>query len=744
MENNLKIKIVIDGNTKEIKILQGQFGTLEKDIKKAEKQTKSFQDRMLNLGKMTVGVYALARAFSSVTRTVGALISDYKVQEQAEAKLKATLEATGNAAGYTAKELVKFAGELQNLTTYGDEATIGMMSVLNTFKEISGETYKRTVRAVQDVSTVMGQDLQSSAVQVGKALNDPIKGVAALGRVGIQFSEDQKRLIKSFAETNQVAKAQEIILKELESQFGGASEAIAKTATGSLTQLANKYGDLRELMGKTSVEAMHQSGLFGLLDDTVGDLTDGLNASTLELGFFVQRATGGLQMLKNSIELVFGTTRIAFKETSAFVARQLSDLFWKLRDTPMYGDFFRENAMRLNLDFNMLKEESARTKESMLKDAKEYFDGFDKLSMGFEEYARLQKRTTEEAQKTTRRAIGLQSEDAEASPVKAEDFRRSLQVWQNYFETIGDYESAWAIRSAQIWEENSNVLGEERTNALLEKLKGDFFGKVGGDVDFSKQKNAFFTYYKETGQMAEAWVLRQEEIMEEFSALIGEDRALELAEAMKKNFFEPTQDDAQKTANAIYEAFNGAARQMENSFMNFFDATNKEFGNFGALAKNILRDVMNQIIRMQVVAPMVSGITSIFGGMFAQGGVFQGGQLIPAYAHGGAFHNGVDVTPFANGGVVSSPTFFPMAKGMGLMGEAGAEAIMPLTRIGGDLGVKAVAGNTYINVENKSGVNLDMSILKEQTDSDGNKTLSVLLTAIERNPDVRQAIKGIR
>lgn len=247
------------------------------------------------------------------------------------------------------------------------------------------------------------------------------------------------------------------------------------------------------------------------------------------------------------------------------------------------------------------------------------------------------------------------------------------------------------------------------------------------EPDFSKQRSAFFQYYQETGRMTEAWAIRQNQIMEEFTELIGEERAAEMAEAMKKNFFKPTEDDAQETANAIYDAFNGAARQMENSFMNFFDAASSGFGDFGALAKNILRDVMNQIIRMQIVAPMVSGITGMFGGMFAQGGAFQGGKQI---------------TAFANGGVVGSPTFFPMANGAGLMGEAGPEAIMPLTRIGGDLGVKATAGNTYINVINESGTPVDAKVVEELSKPNGDHIKTVVLQAMERDYDFRQAIRG--
>ncbi|MGO4915421.1 phage tail tape measure protein [Pseudogemmobacter sp. W21_MBD1_M6] len=80
-------------------------------------------------------------------------------------------------------------------------------------------------------------------------------------------------------------------------------------------------------------------------------------------------------------------------------------------------------------------------------------------------------------------------------------------------------------------------------------------------------------------------------------------------------------------------------------------------------------------------------VTNHFGGMLADGvsGLFQG--LLP-FEKGGSFSQG-RVMPFAKGGVVGGPTTFPMRGGMGLMGEAGPEAIMPLARgADGRLGVK--------------------------------------------------------
>jgi lambda family phage tail tape measure protein len=77
---------------------------------------------------------------------------------------------------------------------------------------------------------------------------------------------------------------------------------------------------------------------------------------------------------------------------------------------------------------------------------------------------------------------------------------------------------------------------------------------------------------------------------------------------------------------------------------------------------------------------LFGGLTSALGGLFGMGGTF---------ARGGVFGQAGEITAFASGGVVSRPTVFPFARGIGLMGEAGPEAILPLRRgRGGRLGVE--------------------------------------------------------
>jgi hypothetical protein len=169
----------------------------------------------------------------------------YRTQYDAERKLQAVLNATEGAAGLSMQALKEYASSLQAVTNFGDEATISAMAVLATFKEIKGDIFKGAIAAAQDMSTVMGQDMQASVVQLGKALNDPIRGITALSRVGVSFTEQQKAQIKALQESGDIMGAQRIILAELKSEFGGAAEAMADP----VTQAKNALGDLGEMLG---------------------------------------------------------------------------------------------------------------------------------------------------------------------------------------------------------------------------------------------------------------------------------------------------------------------------------------------------------------------------------------------------------------------------------------------------------------------------------------------------------------
>jgi hypothetical protein len=188
---------------------------------------------------------------------VGNTIRLFDKQAKAVAKVESGLISTKNAAGLTFAELQKAATELQKKTLFGDEQILGgATSTLLTFTKITGKEFLKTQELTVDLAAKMGTDLQSAAIQVGKALNDPIANLGALGRAGIQFDETQKKLIKGFAESGQLQKAQAIILKELENQFGGTAAAMAAVGAGPLQQLSNAIGDANEMIGKESMSIL--------------------------------------------------------------------------------------------------------------------------------------------------------------------------------------------------------------------------------------------------------------------------------------------------------------------------------------------------------------------------------------------------------------------------------------------------------------------------------------------------------
>jgi phage-related protein len=127
-----------------------------------------------------------------------------------------------------------------------DETIAAGENILLTFNKIGrkGGIFDRATKASLDLSVAFGKDMTSSSVLVGKALQDPVKGVSALSRVGVSFSKKQKDVIKRLVETGQTAKAQKLILKELETQVGGSAKAFGTTATGAVGKLKNRFDDI--------------------------------------------------------------------------------------------------------------------------------------------------------------------------------------------------------------------------------------------------------------------------------------------------------------------------------------------------------------------------------------------------------------------------------------------------------------------------------------------------------------------
>jgi uncharacterized membrane-anchored protein YhcB (DUF1043 family) len=226
-----------------------QFSTeMQTAVREVQKQGKKLQDIGKNL---SIGITAPFTALSGIS------LVNFDAQAKSIAQVETGLLSTGNAAGKTSEELQQLAQQLQNNSLFGDETILkDVTAQLLTFTQITGQEFDRAQQAVLDLATRLDGDLKSSAIQVGKALNDPIKGVTALSKAGVQFSEEQKKTIKALVDTNNTAAAQRLILKELEVQYGGSAAAAAKVGTGPLKQLQNQLSDVTEEFGAIIAEGI--------------------------------------------------------------------------------------------------------------------------------------------------------------------------------------------------------------------------------------------------------------------------------------------------------------------------------------------------------------------------------------------------------------------------------------------------------------------------------------------------------
>jgi hypothetical protein len=221
-------------------------------FREAAKALQPLGDRLQSVGG-TLSAYVTAPLVALGVASVRAFDQSAKAVAAVESRLKST----GGAAGFTSQQLQRMAADLQKVTTFDDDEILsGVTQQLLTFPSIAGEAFSGAQVAALNLSTVLGTSLQSSAIMLGKALQDPVQGLTAMRRVGISFSASQQEVIKRMAETGNLAGAQALILAELERQYGGAAEAAAKAGLGPFQQFGNAMGDVSERIGKVIVEGL--------------------------------------------------------------------------------------------------------------------------------------------------------------------------------------------------------------------------------------------------------------------------------------------------------------------------------------------------------------------------------------------------------------------------------------------------------------------------------------------------------
>lgn len=211
--------------------------------------------------KMAAGLGVLA-AVAAAARFVVNQFKDVIAAGMSEQNMIAettnTLSHMGSASGQTAKSIGDFADSMSMATGISNDLIQHGEDVMLTFANIGPKAFDPATTAAINMSVLLKGDLQSSIVMVGKALNDPLKGLTALSRVGVSFTDAEKKSITTMMAHNNIAGAQAIIMSELTKQFGGAAVAAGTTFQGQVARMNATLDIAKEKIGMALIPVLQK------------------------------------------------------------------------------------------------------------------------------------------------------------------------------------------------------------------------------------------------------------------------------------------------------------------------------------------------------------------------------------------------------------------------------------------------------------------------------------------------------
>lgn len=238
-------------------------------------------------------------AFAGIGAAIYTAISAAKESAGVHAQLNEVLNSTKGVAGVTAEAALNLADSLKKVTTYDDDAILSGENMLLTFTNIGKDIFPQTTRATLDMASAMGMDLKSSAIQLGKALNDPTQGISALTRNGVTFTEQQKDQIKALQESGHLLEAQKIVLAEVNKEFG--NSANINDFGDRLTKLGQSIDDAKKALGFALEPALNS--ILEKMQPVINKLIDWTNAHP-QLATAIVLVSGALAGLVTVVGLI--------------------------------------------------------------------------------------------------------------------------------------------------------------------------------------------------------------------------------------------------------------------------------------------------------------------------------------------------------------------------------------------------------------------------------------------------------
>lgn len=722
----------------EAQFLDKASPNIQKLDRNLSKLDKAFKDNSISVAKLTAGitaVYGVYKTFDTIINSVVKSGFEYNRElEQQRESIKTLIVATS-----------QNKDSLGNLLTVQEKYNLASKESTDILKELEkinantpntlGETaqiYKamlpsmRGYGATQSELIQLTEKLSIASSSAGIQFQSLLAGVDGLASGTVVAGSDLGRFLNSIGLSNEELKKSSDVVDTLLNKLSGfkALDTYGVAVSNLTVEWQKLTGELTKDIFITQKEGVKE------LTKLVKQFTDnkenikaiqnvlvGLTSSAITTASAFIRFGNGATILFSDIEGGISNAVDFTRLSLLTLEKKFLEFSRKIRETVVSTIGF-ENAKALGIDinFNEMTKQIARvegsiqrTKNSInatfleMKNTRDEGFAFNQVIIDAENNLKGLLKTQKEVTTEVEKSAGTKGKPSTVankivSPVDTKELDRIKQLREKY-ET--DY-----------------------YNLSAELQKQRYIEQFNQDIKYLTNKEHAFKVYNQK--------------IAEFDKQIQEDK-LKTSQNVNDGIIAGVKElkDAQlSTAEVSKKAFTDFATGSANELAKFVTTGKADFGN---LAQSIIQDLIKIQIQKQ--------ITGLFGGL----------DLTGLFANGGAFNGGVQM--FAKGGtftnqVVDKPTMFAyggsFGGSLGVMGEAGAEAVMPLQRdSSGKLGVTSKPSNVIVNITNNTGQDIASSniteSLRQNKDGETERVINIVLDGVNRNTNgLRDMLRNMR
>ena len=695
--------------------------------------------------------------------TVGTVLVDVKADTTHLVEGMKKAQASMKQIGDNAKDLAKIFGGIVVIDMFRNQIT-QTLQYADSLSKLSQKTGISTnelysLSAAAKLSDVEFGALESSMAKFSKGIGEASMGTGdaqkAFERLGISIQNQDGSLKGSFS-----------LLGELSAKFKEMPDGAMKATTAM--ELFGKSGASMIPLLNSGKEALEE--YLGVMDDETGKASESFNDSMTKLGlasntFYMKIVKDVSPVLKVLSEDISNAT----KETNSLISA-----LEKLSSNSIIGVIERGYAIKGAVeaygglasgmvgaawDATFVTFDEAGKKWN--KTLNQFQADIKKTSTKIKELNDVQTPGYAQQNQSKQDSIGDYSNDLLGRMSSSSDAGK--EYWEKVFEeqkATFEKGKETAKKAAEEYKKFNDeqfallALGSDKSFKQLDAGAIDYKEiEANAKTALDNMADKYQTYYETIGEYAKSWELKKFELSEKYNMLSTEelDKFLGKQEELYMSSFTKQKTEAQQAAEAMYQAFNGIHRQLESSFMSFFDHTSDKFMEFGDLATSILNQIINEMIRMSIVTPMVNSLMGMIGPTLGigtgttstssvatvpqsyfrwQGGMFADGYLAGnGYASYDSIANDKIPALISKGEAVIPASVVNsnrelIASLIASRGQKFANGYMPH---GSDL-----EGNIKVQIINESGQDMNVTSTRQSMDAEG-MVLGIVIDGISKN-----------